>query len=241
MLLVAGAVGLAFLTMRNAGAAIDQNIVAGDQQYFDPWDYIGNDNTGGNTTSDNTTGSETVDNTDNGSADNADNGGAVPAGFNQGAVNLAAFLKMIRVIETGDKYNAIVGGGTFDNYNEHPWVLNPNLPLIMNSNASGAYQFIARIPRLPNSPNTWQAARDAAGVRDFSPRSQDAAATQLLKWRGAYADVIAGRFNAAIAKLPQEWESLAKIFQGNYPYTLADIQGIYKTAGGSTTAGSTVV
>lgn len=204
----------------------DDTPTPGAQSSVDPWQAWLNEPMGTDETPDDTAGTDETPGDD----------WTTPASgpdLTQGARNLAAFLRVIRVIESGgDNYDMIVGGQRLTSFAEHPWVLQPNRPYPAgyNSNASGAYQFLS---------TTWKIARDAAGVRDFSPASQDAAAVAILKfpWRnGAYADVVAGRFNSAMAKLVLEWEAFQKILAGSYSYSVADVQNLYQNAGGAVTA-----
>ena len=71
------------------------------------------------------------------------------------------------------------------------------------STAAGAYQIIRP---------TWEKIRDSLGLPDFSQTSQDAAAVELIRRRGALEDVKAGRVADAIGKCRNEWASLP----GNY-------------------------
>jgi hypothetical protein len=93
----------------------------------------------------------------------------------------------------------IVGGGAIRDFADHPrqkvWIER----LGVHSTAAGAYQFLAR---------TWDECRDALGLTDFSPGSQDLAMVFLTRRRGALDDVIAGRLESAIAKCALEWASL---------------------------------
>lgn len=116
--------------------------------------------------------------------------------------NVRAFLQLIRKGEgTADDggYRRIVGGGSFASFADHPrqsvWLSR----LGIYSTAAGAYQILAR---------TWDMVRLQAGVSDFSPTSQDIAAVQLIRNRGALADVLAGRISTALQKCSWEWASL---------------------------------
>lgn len=71
------------------------------------------------------------------------------------------------------------------------------------STAAGAYQLIKP---------TWQRARDALGLGDFSPASQDAAAAWIIRKQGALQDVYAGRLVSWVNKCRSQWASLP----GNY-------------------------
>ena len=67
------------------------------------------------------------------------------------------------------------------------------------STAAGAYQIIRP---------TWIRVRDRLGLVNFDELSQDAAAIELIRQRGALEDVKAGRFGDAVRKCRQEWASL---------------------------------
>lgn len=110
---------------------------------------------------------------------------------------LAAFLETIAASE-GANYDTIVGGGKFSDFKEHP----NKVGLITGdgkSTAAGRYQ-------ITNS--TWTGVKRRLGLTDFSPESQDRAAIELLRQRGALQDVLNGNIDAAIAKLGDEWQSL---------------------------------
>ena len=140
--------------------------------------------------------------------------------------NLSAFLRMLRVSEGtsgADGYSILVGGGHFSSFADHPrtlvWL--PNLGI--NSSAAGAYQILRR---------TWDAVASALGLPDFSPASQDSAAVELIKRRGALADVRAGRFAVAVEKCKKEWASLPGAGYGQRENKLAVLQAAYINAGG---------
>ena len=72
-------------------------------------------------------------------------------------------------------YDVIVGGELFTDYSDHPRklvTLNPN----SNQQAPDATQLLSR---------WWDAYRKQLGLKDFSPKSQDAVALQQIKERGA--------------------------------------------------------
>lgn len=128
-----------------------------------------------------------------------------PVDYSQtGPDNLAAFLKVIRIGESNDDYQALYGGGRFESFAQHPAIKTPSNPNPFqgadNSHAAGAYQF---------QPGTWQDAARANGLADFSPSNQDLAAVWAIKRRGAYSDIVNGYIEAAMFKLRDEWTSLA--------------------------------
>lgn len=110
---------------------------------------------------------------------------------------LAAFLETIRASE-GANYDTIVGGRSFSDYSDHP----NTVGLITGdgpSTAAGGYQIVGK---------TWRGVKRRLGLTDFSPESQDRAAIELLRQRGALQDVLNGDVDAAVAKLGDEWQSL---------------------------------
>ena len=71
-------------------------------------------------------------------------------------------------------YDVIVGGELFTDYSDHPRklvTLNPKL----KSTGAGRYQLLSR----------WWMLTASSGLKDFSPKSQDAVALQQIKERGA--------------------------------------------------------
>lgn len=141
--------------------------------------------------------------------------------------NLGAFLWMIRVSEgtSGPNgYRTMVGGGLFDSYDDHPRILVPLPNLGIKSSAAGAYQILRR---------TWDGVRAKLKLSDFSPAAQDAAATELIRQRGALEDVTAGRFDTAVEKCKKEWASLPGAGYGQRENTIARLQTAYTKAGGS--------
>lgn len=78
-----------------------------------------------------------------------------------------AVLAEIRLRESGDRYNALCGGGEFQDYAHFPrWAG------YRGSHASGAYQL---------QPATFRLAQSYTHVTDFSPMSQDICALWLLR------------------------------------------------------------
>ena len=85
-------------------------------------------------------------------------------------------------------YDVIVGGELFTDYSDHPRklvTLNPKL----KSTGAGRYQLLSR---------WWDAYRKQLGLKDFSPKSQDAVALQQIKERGALPMIDRGDIRQAI-------------------------------------------
>jgi muramidase (phage lysozyme) len=122
--------------------------------------------------------------------------------------NRQAMLRVIRFAEgTADDrgYNRIFAGQEVDDLSRHPDICVRFRRTC--STAAGAYQFLT---------TTW----NGLGLGEFNPTNQDKGAIMLIQRRGALADVDAGRFEDAIAKLSPEWASL--------PRWEGDTQGTYK-------------
>ena len=85
-------------------------------------------------------------------------------------------------------YDVIVGGELFTDYSDHPRklvTLNPKL----KSTGAGRYQLLS---------HWWDAYRKQLGLKDFSPKSQDAVALQQIKERGALPMIDRGDIRQAI-------------------------------------------
>lgn len=91
--------------------------------------------------------------------------------------------------------------------------------------AAGAYQMT-----LP----TWTRMRQALGLTDFGPASQDQAALRLIADLGALQDIDAGRFDAAVSKLARTWASLPGAgYAGQPEKSIAALRQVYAGAGGT--------
>jgi muramidase (phage lysozyme) len=142
--------------------------------------------------------------------------------------NVRAFLHTIRVGEgTSDPmgYRRHFGGTHFDSYAAHPnHVITAGLGHNRySSSAAGAYQFLSK---------TWAECAAVLELRDFSPRNQDIAALFLIDRRRALDDVLAGRFEQAVAKCAREWASLPGSPYGQPTKTMAQALATYIEAGG---------
>jgi muramidase (phage lysozyme) len=137
--------------------------------------------------------------------------------------NLAAFLYMLKMGESSNRYNVIYGGQTFSDYSQHPDIRVP-IPSRPGwySTAAGAYQFIF---------NTWNTVAGEAGVSDFTPASQDAGAVQYLTNLGAMPYIEAGDVAGACAQINPNPNS--PIFQSLVVRSQSQLQAWYASAGGA--------
>ncbi|WP_162888646.1 glycoside hydrolase family 104 protein [Dechloromonas sp. HYN0024] len=134
--------------------------------------------------------------------------------------NVQAFLALIKYGESGGDYQVMWGGSHFADFSGHPHVFFTT-PDGRRTSAAGAYQI---------TWTTWTALARQYTLADFSPASQDFAAVALIKVRGALADVMAGRFDRAIAKCRPEWTSLPGAMEQGY--SLDKAHQIIVAAGG---------
>jgi lysozyme len=142
--------------------------------------------------------------------------------------NLRAFLVMIQYAEGtygANAYRTLYGGQLFNSYAQHPKIAITKGGI--TSTAAGAYQILFR---------TWQSVQQDLGLTDFSPTSQDRAAVELIRRRGALEDVLAGRFDMAIYKCRKEWASLPGAGYGQGERSMASLIQVYQYAGGQMAA-----
>lgn len=145
--------------------------------------------------------------------------------------NRKAFLDMIgfsegttRIPESDDGYRALVGGGTFQSYADHPRKRIFISRLGLFSTAAGKFQILARY---------YDAYKKLLGLKDFSPASQDAIALQMIKEQHALIDVDAGCLECAVGKCRNIWASLPGAGYGQHEQHMADLVEAYVDAGGS--------
>jgi lysozyme len=128
--------------------------------------------------------------------------------------NWGALSSVIRTVEgtTGDRgYTTRFGGHQFEDLSQHPNIAAPT-PWGTKSEAAGAYQFMKP---------TWDEAKSALGLTDFSRESQEKAGRFLTQRRGVNPDT---RFNsfedfsAGISKLSPEWAGLPNSQSGKTGY-----------------------
>lgn len=144
--------------------------------------------------------------------------------------NMSAFLDMIAFAEgtAGPRgYQTMFGYRYFDSYADHPrqyFSFTDGAGRALKSSAAGRYQIIVK---------TWDALRAKLGLQDFTPASQDAAAIELIRERGALNDVRAGRLDAAIAKCAPVWASLPGAGYAQPERKLPDLYAAFNNAGGT--------
>lgn len=155
----------------------------------------------------------------------------VPA--DQAAANIAAFLAALRASEgtasQADPFRVVFGyGHTLQSLADHPYFTGEWLgaPFAGGnwSTAAGAYQINRR---------TWAPLKQRLQLPDFSPASQDAAAIELVREKGALEDVKAGRFGAAVNKVRRVWASLPGAGYGQGERDLDWLTAQYESAGGN--------
>lgn len=126
-----------------------------------------------------------------------------------------------------DGYRTMFGGQLCANLVDHPRQYFPfrdKNGVLHTTSAAGRYQFLVR---------TWDDLRAKLQLPDFGPDSQDRACDELIRQRGASADVDAGRFADAIAKCAKTWASLPGAGYAQHENKLADLVAAYRAAGGS--------
>ena len=159
-------------------------------------------------------------------------GQSAPAVSNDVAMrNRKAFLDMIAISEgtydAGDAgYLMMFGGRMADSFEVHPrqmFSFTNSHGEQLKTTAAGRYQFLAK---------TWDALAAKLGLPDFSPASQDAAALELVREKGALPDVDAGRVQVAITKCAKIWASLPGAGYAQPERKLSYLMAAFTNAGG---------
>ena len=119
-------------------------------------------------------------------------------------------------------YDVIVGGELFTDYPDHPRKL-PYKPKLKSTGA-GRYQLLSR---------WWDAYRKQLGLKDFSPKSQDAVALQQIKERGALPMIDRGDIRQAIDRCSNIWASLPGAGYGRFRHKADSLIAKFKEAGGT--------
>jgi lysozyme len=136
-----------------------------------------------------------------------------PLAINNLPKNLETFLHLITETEGTAKtkgtspYNVLYGYKKFNSYENHP-----NLIVTAggySSSAAGRYQILKK---------TFDSLKKVG--TDFSPKTQDLMAIELIKRRGALKNVLDGDFKNAILKCNKEWASLPNSPYGQPTFTM---------------------
>jgi lysozyme len=144
-----------------------------------------------------------------------------------GLKNLAAFLLMIQYAEGTygvNAYRTLYGGSLFHSFHQHP-----NTAITkwgITSTAAGAYQFLY---------STWTILVKDVGLNDFTPASQDKAAIELIRSKGALPDVLQGKIAEAVFKCRKVWASLPGAGYGQNEKNIESLLRFYVAAGGQLT------
>lgn len=145
--------------------------------------------------------------------------------------NEKSFLDMLAFSEGvaagDDGYRTLFGGQFFDSFADHPRQVFPftnKRGETLRTSAAGRYQFLAR---------TWDDIARRLNLPDFSPENQDRAALELVRQRGALADVQAGRIQMAIAKCAPIWASLPGAGYAQHENKLTSLVAQYQASGGN--------
>lgn len=150
--------------------------------------------------------------------------GIVPTGFVlEGSAVLSplrqAFLDTIAFAEgtynqPESGYKTIVGYTQFTSYADHPRVYVADA----NSTAAGRYQFL---------DTSWDLAKKALKLPDFSPASQDKAALREIQAKGALSSVDNGNFEAAVTACRRVWASFPKAGHGQLEHSMSKLKAFY--------------
>lgn len=147
------------------------------------------------------------------------------------AQNEKAFLDMLAYSEGvapgEDGYRTLFGGALMSSLADHPrqfFSFTNSRGETLRTSAAGRYQFLMR---------TWDTLARRLNLPDFGPASQDAAALELVRERGAQLDVQAGRIQAAITKCAPIWASLPGAGYAQPERKLSTLLAQFSAAGGN--------
>ena len=118
-------------------------------------------------------------------------------------------------------YDVIVGGELFTDYSDHPQTCHAKPKTQINRRPDTA-SFFSR---------WWDAYRKQLGLKDFSPKSQDAVALQQIKERGALPMIDRGDIRQAIDRCSNIWASLPGAGYGQFEHKADSLIAKFKEAG----------
>lgn len=137
---------------------------------------------------------------------------------------VAAFLGMLRDLETGNNYDRVVGSTMPTGFERHPNIYNKK----QDSTSAGAYQFNIK---------SWRDQVRDLNLKDFTPLSQDVAAVNLLSDLDAIAPLLSGNLDGAIFAAARRWDSLPLNKTGKskwgHPRSLDTAKTAYNRDGGA--------
>ena len=116
--------------------------------------------------------------------------------------NVRKFLDMIQKAEGSKGYDYGFNNVKLANLDDHPRKSSSFTQTDgkkNTTNAAGKYQFMEK---------TWDGVKNKLNLKDFGPQSQDAAAVELLRQRGALDAIRSGDWSTALTKTGPEWASL---------------------------------
>ena len=146
------------------------------------------------------------------------------------ARNERAFLDMIAYSEGTagpNGYRTLFGGSLFTDSSDHPrqfFSFKNSRGENLRTSAAGRYQFLSR---------TWDELANKLDLPDFGPDSQDRAALELIRQRGALNDIRAGRIETAVKKCAPTWASLPGAGYAQPERKLSNLLASYSQAGGT--------
>ena len=120
-------------------------------------------------------------------------------------------------------YDVIVGGELFTDYSDHPRNLSHAKPKLKSTGCR----------TLPASSRWWDAYRKQLGLKDFSPKSQDAVALQQIKERGALPMIDRGDIRQAIDRCSNIWASLPGAGYGQFEHKADSLIAKIQRSGGT--------
>ena len=141
-----------------------------------------------------------------------------------------AFLDMLAWSEGTDNgrqktrnhgYDVIVENGELLLITRSPRKLSVANPKALKSTGAGRYQLLSR---------WWDAYRKQLGLKDFSPKSQDAVALQPGAWRTM---IDRGDIRQAIDRCSNIWASLPGAGYGQFEHKADSLIAKFKEAGGT--------
>ena len=118
-------------------------------------------------------------------------------------------------------YDVIVKVTPFTDYSDH--LANRHAKPKLKSTGAGRYQLLSR---------WWMFYRKQLGLKDFSPKSQDAVALQQIKERGALPMIDRGGYPSG-NRLLQQYSSFTAAGYGQFEHKADSLIAKFKEAGGT--------